>query len=128
MAEDLIQADIGLFPRNVGPGTGVFTWIILLSLVLADLFLLDILTTQLILHMGGMELNPVMTGIVTTPALHILLKIGIVLCIIPVALNAEARIKGSGMALYAALIVMYTIVVLNNTSVLIPHILGYLAG
>jgi hypothetical protein len=124
MAEDPAQADIGLFPRNVGLGTGVFTWIILLSLVLADLFLLDILTTQLILNMGGMELNPVMTGIVTTPALHILLKIGIVLCIIPVALNAEVRVKGSGMALYAALIVMYTIVVLNNTSVLIPHILN----
>ena len=128
MAEDHMQAISGLFPRDVGPGTGVFAWIILLSLVLADLFLLDVLTTQLILGMGGIELNPVMTGIVTTPALHVLLKIGIVLCIIPVALNAEARIKGSGMALYATLIVMYTIVVLNNTSVLIPRIIGSLAG
>jgi hypothetical protein len=128
MAENTLHVNIGLFPRSVGPGTGVFAGIILLSLVLADLFLLDILTTQLILNMGGMELNPVMTGIVATPALHILLKIGIVLCIIPVALNAEARVKGSGMALYAALIVMYTIVVLNNTSVLIPHIMGYFAG
>lgn len=93
MAEDHMQAISCLFPRDVGPGTGVFAWIILLSLVLADLFLLDVLTTQLILGMGGIELNPVMTGIVTTPALHVLLKIGIVLCIIPVALNAEARIK-----------------------------------
>ena len=112
------------FPRNVGPGTGVFAWIILLSLVLADLFLLDILTTQLILNMGGIELNPLMTGVVTAPVMHILLKIGIALCVIPIALNAEARVKGSGIALYAALIVMYTVVIINNTSVLIPHIAG----
>ncbi len=44
-----------LFPKDVGPGTGVFVWIIFLSLILAVLFLLDILTTQLILGMGGVE-------------------------------------------------------------------------
>jgi len=128
MAEDPVRTGNVLFPRNVGPGTGIFAWIILLSLVLADLFLLDILTTQLILNMGGIELNPLMTGVVTAPVLHILLKIGIVLCVIPIALNAEARVKGSGIALYAALIVMYTFVVLNNTTVLIPRILGSFAG
>lgn len=65
-----------------------------------------------------------MAGVVTMPFLHILLKIGIIICVIPVALNAEARVKGSGMVLYASLIIMYTIVVLNNTTVLLPHILG----
>ena len=124
MAEYLTRTGNVLFPCNVGPGTGVFAWIILLSLVLADLFLLDILTTQLILNLGGIELNPLMIGVVTAPALHILLKIGIVLCTIPIALNAEARVKGSGIALYAALILMYTVVVLNNTSILVPHIAG----
>jgi hypothetical protein len=114
-----------LFPKNVG--TGIFAWIILLSLILADLFLLDIFTTQLILNMGGIELNPLMAGVVTTPLLHIILKIGIVILVIPVALNAEARVKRSGIALYAALIVMYTVVVLNNTTVLFPHILGSFA-
>jgi len=111
------------FPEKVGPGTAVFAWVILLSLVLADLFLLDILTTQLILNLGGIELNPLMAGIVTLPLLHIVLKTGIVLCIIPVALVAESRVKGSGMVLYAALILMYTIVVLNNAAVLLPRIL-----
>ena len=127
MAEYLKRTGNVLFPRNVGPGTGVFAWIILLSLILADLFLLDILTTQLILNMGGIELNPLMIGVVTAPALHILLKIGIAFCVIPIALNAEARIKGSGIALYAALIIMYTVVILNNTSILIPHIAGSFA-
>ena len=114
-----------LFPKNVG--TGIFAWIILLSLILADLFLLDIFTTQLILNMGGIELNPLMAGVVTMPFLHIILKIGIVILVIPVALNAEARVKRSGIALYAALIVMYAVVVLNNTTVLFPHILGSFA-
>jgi hypothetical protein len=127
MAKDLMRTGNVFFPRSVGPGTRVFAWIILLSLVLADLFLLDIMTTQLILNMGGIELNPLMTGVVTLPVMHLLLKIGIVLCVIPIALNAEARIKGSGIALYAALIVMYTAVVLNNASVLLPHLMGLCA-
>jgi hypothetical protein len=112
-----------LFPKNID--TGILAWVILLTLVLADLFLLDIFTTQIILSMGGVELNPLMAGVVTMPFLHILLKIGIVIMVVPVALNAEARVKGSGMVLYAALIIMYTVVVLNNTAVLLPRILGF---
>ena len=111
------------FAKNAGFDTGAFAWIILLSLILAGLFLLDILTTQLIISLGGVELNPFMAGIVTIPLLHLLLKVGVVLCVIPVALTAESRVKGSGMAFYAVLIIMYTIIVLNNASVLLPRIL-----
>ena len=46
----------------------VSVWLILFSFVLAVLFMMDILSTQLILGMGGVELNPVMAGIVTIPA------------------------------------------------------------
>ncbi len=69
-----------------------------------------------------------MAGVVTIPLLHIILKIGIILLVVPVALIAEARIKGSATALYAALIIMYAIVVLNNTSILLPHIIISFAG
>ncbi|MFZ0005316.1 MAG: DUF5658 family protein [Methanoregula sp.] len=104
-------------------GTSIPLWIILPS-ILAGLFLLDILTTQLILNLGGMELNPMMSGVVNSPFLHMLLKIGILILVIAVAIIAEARVKGSGTALYAVLIVMYTVVILNNASVILPHLLA----
>ncbi len=90
--------------------------------------MMDILSTQLILGMGGVELNPVMAGIVTIPLLHVLLKCGILMMVIPVALVAEARVRGSGVAFYAALIAMYTLVIINNAAVLLPHIMRPFTG
>ena len=50
--------------------------VIIFTSVLSILFLLDILTTQAILRMGGVELNPLMAGVVTTPLMHVTLKCG----------------------------------------------------
>jgi len=96
--------------------------------VLAFLFLLDITTTQAILGMGGVELNPLMAGVVTFPLLHIIIKCGILLLVIPIALIAESKVRGTGVALYAILIVMYTAVTFNNITVLLPHIVRALTG
>ena len=104
------------FPKNGGTDRAVSGWFILFSFVLAVLFMMDILSTQVILSMGGVELNPVMAGIVTTPLLHVLLKCGILIMVIPVALIAESRVRGSGLVLYAALIAMYTVVIINNAA------------
>lgn len=91
--------------------------------VLASLFVLDITTTQAIIVSGGVELNPLMTGVVAYPLIHAVLKFGILGRVVPVALTAESRVRGSGIALYAILIVIYTLVTLNNITVLVPHIL-----
>ena len=116
------------FPKSGVTDRAVSGWLILFSFVLAVLFMMDILSTQLILGMGGVELNPVMAGIVTIPLLHVLLKCGILMMVIPVALVAEARVRGSGVVLYAALIAMYTLVIINNTAVLLPHIMRQFTG
>ena len=94
------------------------------SLTLAALFLLDVITTQLILWLGGMELNPAMAGVVTSPLVHIAIKAGTLLLIIVVALIAESKVKGSAIAFYCVLITLYIFVIVNNTFVLIPHIVG----
>ena len=70
--------------------------------------------------MGGVELNPVMAGVVASPILHVILKYGVLVMVIPVALTAEGRQKGSGVILYAGLIVMYTVVIINNATVILP--------
>jgi len=102
--------------------------ILVFTCILAFLFLLDITTTQVILGMGGVELNPLMAGMVTFPVLHIILKCGILMMVIPVAVIAEERVRGAGIALYAVLIVMYTVVNINNFSVLIPHVVRAFTG
>jgi hypothetical protein len=121
-AEGTARAGELAFPKSGGTDRAVSGWLILFSFVLAVLFMMDILSTQIILGMGGVELNPVMAGIVNTPLLHVLIKCGILMMVIPVALIAEARVRGSGVALYAALIAMYTLVIINNAAVLLPHI------
>ena len=96
--------------------------------ILAVLFLLDITTTQAILGMGVVELNPLMAGVVAFPLLHVILKCGILLLVIPIALIAESKVRGAGVALYAILIVTYTAVTFNNITVLLPHIVRALTG
>jgi hypothetical protein len=127
-AAGMARAGEWSFPKSGGTERTVSGWLILFSSVLAVLFMIDILSTQIILSMGGVELNPVMAGIVATPLLHLILKCGILLMVIPVALIAEARVKGSGVALYVALIVMYTVVIINNAAVLLPHIARSFTG
>jgi hypothetical protein len=94
------------------------------SLILAALFLLDIITTQLILRLGGIELNPAMAGVVMSPLVHIAIKAGTLLLIIVVALIAEKKVKGSSIAFYCVIITLYLFVIVNNTFVLIPHFVG----
>lgn len=94
------------------------------SLILAALFLLDILTTQLILWLGGIEMNPAMAGIVTSPLVHLAIKGSTLLLIILVSFVAETKIRGSSMAFYCILITLYLFVIINNAFVLIPHIVG----
>ena len=95
------------------------------SLILAALFILDIVTTHLILWLGGIELNPVMAGIVTSPLLHTMVKAATLLLIITVSLIAEANVKGSTIGFYAAIIALYILVLVNNTLALVPRIAGF---
>ena len=116
------------FPSHGRYGDLTLLQVLLFTSVLAFLFLLDITTTQAILGMGGVELNPLMAGVVTFPLLHVIIKCGILLLVIPIALIAESKVRGAGVALYAILIVMYTAVTFNNITVLLPHIVRVVTG
>ena len=94
------------------------------SIILAALFLLDIITTQFILLLGGMELNPLMAGVVTSPLVHLAVKAGMLLLIVIVSLIAEKNMRGSGTGLYIVLIPFYILIVVNNAFVLVPFLAG----
>ena len=106
--------------RQLDDGTS--RQIVKLLLILGALFLLDIMTTQIILWMGGVELNPLMAGIVANPALHLGIKTGMLLAIFPVSLIAEQQVKGSSAVFYCVLIMWYIFVVINNAFVILPRI------
>lgn len=95
------------------------------SLILAALFILDIVSTQIILWMGGIELNPAMAGIVTSPLIHTMVKAATLVLIVIVSLIAEANVKGSTIGFYTAIIALYILVLVNNTIVLVPHVAGF---
>jgi hypothetical protein len=91
-------------------------------LILGTLFLLDIVTTEVILWMGGIELNPLMTGIVANPALHTVVKMTILLVVFIVSLVAERQVRGSGAMVCCVIITLYIFVVVNNLFVILPGI------
>jgi hypothetical protein len=93
-----------------------------LLLILSILFLLDVMTTQIILIMGGVELNPLMAGIVAHPALHLGIKMLLLILILPISLMAEKRVKGSAAFFYCILILLYSVVDMNNLFVILPQI------
>ncbi|MDO9540216.1 MAG: DUF5658 family protein [Methanocalculus sp.] len=89
-----------------------------LILALASLFLLDVITTELILILGGVELNPVMAGIVASPILHLALKAAVFLFVITTTGYAERRVPASGVVALAAVVLWYGVVIGNNLGVL----------
>ncbi len=95
------------------------------SVILAALFVLDVITTHVILWLGGIELNPVMACIVTAPLAHASVKAATLLLIITVSLIAEANVKGSTIGFSAAIIALYILVLVNNTIALVPHVAGF---
>jgi hypothetical protein len=111
-----------IFPEYRPLDDETFRHIVILLIILGTLFLLDIVTTQVILWMGGIELNPLMAGIVANPPLHMGIKATILLLIFSVSLIAEQRVKGSSAVFYCILITLYVFVVINNMFVILPQI------
>jgi hypothetical protein len=91
----------------------------LLAMVLGILFLLDCITTELILISGGVELNPVMEGIVASPLLHLTVKAAVFLFIIIMTGYAGRRVPASGAVALSAIILWYGVVIGNNLGVLV---------
>ena len=88
--------------------------IVICVCILSVLFLLDVLTTHIILSGGGIEYNLFMAGIVQNPLVHIIVKTLLLLLVVLVAKNAETTVKGSGLILFYLIILWYTICLGNN--------------
>ena len=84
------------------------------SSILAALFIIDILTTERVLSLGGGELNPLMVWVTSSMILHAVIKALLIALVIAVAHVADERVPRSGVRLYCILILMYCGVIVNN--------------
>lgn len=90
----------------------------LLSFLVAALLFWDVITTSLILGLGGYEMNPVMVQIVKDPYIHLAFKILFAFSIVLISINAERKVALSGSAFLCSVIVLYGVVIWNNINVL----------
>jgi hypothetical protein len=102
-----------IFSGNMS--TPLFIGVVLLSV----LFGLDVATTTMVLSLGGMEGNVLMSGIAQFPFLHLLIK-GITMIAIALVVRwADTIVRGIGLYPLSLVIVVYAIAVANNVGVLL---------
>jgi hypothetical protein len=89
-----------------------------LCVLLGGLMCFDVISTTLILSLGGVELNPIMAFVVGNPLLHLGLKIFVAGVFVWIAAIGQKKVKGAGYALLCAPVLFYVVVAVNNFSVL----------
>ncbi len=92
--------------------------------ILGVLLLLDVLTTSLVLKVGGYETNVLMEGIVTVPMVHLLFKWLFLVLVVIAARFADHTVKGTGIYIMAVIIGWYSLVIANNTLVFLKLLAG----
>lgn len=85
-----------------------------LAVIFGGLLFLDVLTTTIILRMGGSELNPAMQFIVDNPCLHLIVKFIFAGFVIWMVSRAEHMKEYSGAVILLAVCTMFFIVVIHN--------------
>lgn len=88
-------------------------------LLIYVLFSLDIASTSMILSLGGYEVNTVMVPVAGRYFFHLLVKGFVLVLVGSTALWSEGKIPGSGLMMLLVIIGWYSLVIVNNTSVLI---------
>ena len=88
------------------------------GLLLGMLFLADVISTEAILGLGGVELNPVMAGIVASPLLHGIVKAAVLLLVLSACRYAEKRVRYAGGLALMVLLLWYGVVIGNNVGVI----------
>jgi len=82
--------------------------------ILSMLLFLDVLTTTMILNLGGCELNPLMLVVVRNPFLHLGVKAAFALFVVFITVRAERMVEYSGAAILAVVCSFFAIVFAHN--------------
>ncbi|GLI45989.1 MAG: hypothetical protein GX965_04535 [Methanoculleus bourgensis] len=95
-----------------------------LFVLFAMLLVLDVVTTTRILLLGGVELNPLMRGVVSSVPLHTGVKAIFFAVMVLWAQWWDVRIRNAGIMVLTVLCTWFTFVVVHNISSLVPHLPG----
>jgi len=103
-----------IFPVYRQPGEGDLTYLWYGILMLWALFMMDVITTEIILSFGGHEINTVMQSIVGYPLLHIVLKMAVLAMLAAVAYLSDRLTNKYGTIAIMAVSAWYIFVVAHN--------------
>ncbi|HQA80855.1 MAG TPA: DUF5658 family protein [Methanoregulaceae archaeon] len=84
-------------------------------IILGVLLNLDVLTTSLVISLGGYEMNPLMAGVVGVPMIHLFVKWLVLIFVVLVATFSDRIMNGTGICVMCVIIGWYSLVVANNT-------------
>ncbi|MGC9435812.1 MAG: DUF5658 family protein [Methanomicrobiales archaeon] len=107
-------------PTLAGHGEGTLTmrpyhlFVGMLIGILGMLLFLDVLTTTLILDLGGTELNPVMQPVVGNPLIHLGVKVTFAGFVMFIMIRAERMVEYSGAAILTAVCSFFGVVFVHN--------------
>ena len=84
--------------------------------ILWGLFMMDVITTEVILSFGGYEMNSLMRMVVSSVPLHAALKMAVLSLIAVVAYVSNRITKRSGTVAVTVIIIWYTFVIVHNVT------------
>ena len=82
--------------------------------ILWGLFMMDVITTEMILSFGGYEMNALMKPFVSSVFLHTVIKMGVLALIVIVAYISDIITKRYGTIAIMAISAWYLFVITNN--------------
>jgi hypothetical protein len=94
-------------------------------IILGVLLNLDVLTTSLVIRLGGYEMNSIMAGVVGIPMIHLFVKWLLLIFVVMAALFSDRILNGVGIYFMCSIIGWYSIVVANNTFTLEQLLAGF---
>ena len=93
-------------------------------IILGVLLNLDVLTTSLVISLGGYEMNPIMAGVVGVSMIHLFVKWLVLVFVVLVATLSDRIMNGAGICVMCVIIGWYSLVVANNTLTLEQLLIG----
>lgn len=82
--------------------------------ILWGLFMMDVITTEMILSFGGYEMNALMKPFVSSVVLHTAIKMAVLALIVVVAYTSDVITKRYGTIAIMAISAWYLFVITNN--------------
>ena len=111
-----------IFPGYRPPGQEDLLYLWYGIFTLWALFMMDVITTEMILSFGGHEMNGIMTNVVEYPILHTILKMAVLAMLAAIAYLSDRLTDRYGTIAIMAVSAWYILVISHNIIQIAPAV------